>query len=94
MGRMPPRLRIHAPGAAAALLLRERLDGYGATAESEPDGGWTVSVRLDAAPRETVPASFAITRDWAEEFGLASVPVDLDGHTHLVRSSRPLAGVR
>jgi hypothetical protein len=79
-------LRIHAPDADAALALVERLSAYRATTEPGPDGTWSVSVPLRAAPRATVPAALATTRDWLDENGIAAVSVDLDGHTHLIRS--------
>jgi hypothetical protein len=87
-------LRIHAPDADAALALLERLSAYRATAEPGPDGTWSVSVPLRAAPRATVPAALATTRDWLDDTGIAAVSVDLDGHTHPIRSDGSRSAAR
>lgn len=84
-------LRIHAPAAEPAGLLRERLDRYGAKAEAGSDGRWVVIVPLHAAPRTTVPTTLGTVRDWLEDCGLAATSVDLDGNTHLIRPVRARA---
>lgn len=81
-------LRIHAPGDGAALLLAEKLSRYRASAAADGDGAWVVSVPLDSASRETVPGSLSATRDWLDECGLSAAAVELDGHTHVIRSGR------
>lgn len=84
-------LRVHAPDADLAEVLRARLERFGAAAASRDDGTWLVEVPLAAAPRETVPRTLAATRDWLEECGLSATSVELDGHAHLIRAQRARA---
>lgn len=84
-------LLVHAPVADLALRLTERLEGFGAVAENRPGDGWTVVVPLERADRDLVPACLAATRDALAEVGLAATSVELDGHTHLIRSAPVVA---
>jgi hypothetical protein len=84
-------LRVYAPDAELADLLRSRLASYRATAARRPDGTWLVEVPLASAPREAVPRTLAATRDWLEDCGLGATSVELDGHAHLIRAQRARA---
>lgn len=80
-------LRITAPSAAAAFVLVEKLDEYGATAGAEPGGVWVIELPLLGAPRETIPRALAAARDWLDECSIPSAAVSFDGHTHLLRGT-------
>lgn len=84
-------LRIHAPAAELAELLRARLADFRAGTETRGDGTWLVTVPLHAAARDAVPRSLAATRDWLAECGLRATSVELDGHAHLIRAERARA---
>ena len=82
-------LRISSPSSAAALLLVDLLSDHGATATQDPGGDWQITVPLDGA-RGVVPQTVAVARQWLDQCGLHSVPIMLDGHTHLLRGDRAL----
>jgi hypothetical protein len=83
-----PHIRITSPTHAAAFALADLLLEYGATAGQTSAGGWEVVVSLDGPVPGRVPAALAATREWLEFCGFESTSVSLDGHTHLLRSSR------
>jgi hypothetical protein len=78
-------LRIKAPSAAAAFVLVDLLDGYGATATPEAGGEWVIHVGLLGNRQNAVPASLGFVRQWLEMCGLPSTSVTLDSETYLLR---------
>ena len=83
-------LRISSPSSAAALLLVDLLSDHGAAATQDPSGDWQITVPLDGAARGVVPQTLAVAREWRAECGLHSVPIMIDGHTHLLHGDRTL----
>jgi hypothetical protein len=82
-------IRISSPSGAAALVLADLLSEHGATAMHEGGGNWQIVVPLDGAAGATVPQTLSVARQWLDQCGLDAASVRLDGHTHLLRSSKP-----
>ena len=85
-------LIISAPSPTAAHALVASLPDAGhAVAAPSTDGTWEVRVELSGALPSALPRSLAAVQEWLDGYGLQSVSIVLNGHTHLLRGARQTA---